>query len=90
MSTILIPEWEEQWKNLPNHPEMFLPEPNIFIAKDLSLKKPELTGLVPTKLVNSNHGELFHKYDTTFNQPRGIYLFGFTFYYPKEFNNFLF
>ena len=53
---------------------MFLPEPNIFIAKDLSLKKPELTGLVPTKLVNSNHGELFHKYDTTFNQPRGIYL----------------
>lgn len=65
-------EWEKQWQNLPNHPEMFLPEPNIFIAKDLSLKKPELTGLVPTKLVNSNHGELFHKYDTTFNQPRGI------------------
>ena len=34
-----IPQkWENQWKNVQVEPDMFLPQPNVFIAKDLSLK----------------------------------------------------
>ena len=37
-----IPEkWERNWKNCQTLPDMFLPEPNIFIAKDLELKNLE-------------------------------------------------
>ena len=45
-------EWEEQWKASKCDPSMFLPEPNKFIAKDLSLKKPDsqsTISLYPTK-----------------------------------------
>ena len=45
-------EWEVQWKESTCDPNMFLPEPNIFIAKDLSLKKPDsqsTISLYPTK-----------------------------------------
>ena len=45
-------QWEEQWKASKCDPSMFLPEPNIFIAKDLSLKKPDsqsTISLYPTK-----------------------------------------
>ena len=45
-------EWEEQWKASKCDPSMFLPEPNKFIAKDLSLKKPDTQStisLYPTK-----------------------------------------
>ena len=45
-------EWEAQWKESKCDPNMFLPEPNIFIAKDLSLKKPDspsTNSLHPTK-----------------------------------------
>ena len=31
-------QWKEQWQNLEKHPDMFMPETNIYIPKDLSLK----------------------------------------------------
>ena len=34
-------EWEAQWKESKCDPNMFLPEPNIFIATDLTLKQPD-------------------------------------------------
>ena len=45
-------EWEVQWKESTCDPNMFLPEPNIFIAKDLSMKQPDSSStspLYPTK-----------------------------------------
>ena len=45
-------EWEAQWKESKCDPKMFLPEPNLFIAKDLSLKKPDSPSIrssYPTK-----------------------------------------
>ena len=45
-------EWEAQWKESKCDPSMFLPEPNKFIAKDLSLKKSDsksTISLYPTK-----------------------------------------
>ena len=33
--------WKEQWHNLEKHSDMFLPETNIYIPKDLSLKQPD-------------------------------------------------
>ena len=45
-------EWEVQWKESTWDPNMFLPEPNIFIAKDLSMKRPDSSStspLYPTK-----------------------------------------
>ena len=66
-------DWESQWKNLTKCPEMFLPEPNIFIAKDLSLKpEPEVIDCYPKKVISLSHGELYYKYDTNFKQPRAI------------------
>ena len=37
------PKWEESWKNVEIYPEFNLPEPNIFIAKDVTLKAIEPT-----------------------------------------------
>ena len=45
-------EWEAQWKESECDPSMFLPESNLFIAKDLSLKKtdsPSIHSSYPTK-----------------------------------------
>ena len=40
-------EWEVQWKESTCDPNMFLPEPNIFIAKDLSMKQPDSSSTSP-------------------------------------------
>ena len=40
-------EWEVQWKESTWDPNMFLPEPNIFIAKDLSMKRPDSSSTSP-------------------------------------------
>ena len=41
-------EWSQSWKNLVvDKSSMFLPEPNKFIAKDLSLKKPQESSICP-------------------------------------------
>ena len=40
-------EWEVQWKESTWDPNMFLPEPNIFIAKDLSMKQPDSSSTSP-------------------------------------------
>ena len=40
-------EWKVQWKESTWDPNMFLPEPNIFIAKDLSMKQPDSSSTSP-------------------------------------------
>ena len=45
-------EWKQPWIASKGAPSMFRPAPNIFIAKDLSLKKPDsqsTISLYPTK-----------------------------------------
>ena len=34
-------QWKDQWQNMESNSGMFLPKPNSFITKDLSLKKPD-------------------------------------------------
>ena len=67
-------EWEKNWKNIEVYKELFLPEPNRFIAKDTNLKQldPRHISPLPKRLVETNSGELFYKFDTQFKQPRAM------------------
>ena len=67
-------EWEKNWKNVEVYKELFLPEPNKFIAKDTELKQldPEWTNHPCQKLVEDNYGELFYRFDFKFKQPRAM------------------
>ena len=70
-----IPEdVQKTWSNPSTIPELFLPQPNIFIAKDLALKNLNegLCTKVPQKLVSEPFGELYYKFDTIFKQPRAF------------------
>ena len=35
--------WKDRWQSLERYSDMFLPEPNIYIPKDLSLKKSDIS-----------------------------------------------
>ncbi len=67
-------DWTQQLQNLSQETSMFLPEPNKFIAKDLSLKSPDESSIqpYPTRIMSRPYGELFYKFDTVFNQPRAM------------------
>ena len=70
-----IPEdWEEKWKSVEVFPDLFLPNPNKFIAKDTNLKEfqSEVNEAYPIRLLNEIYGELFYKFDKTFSQPRAM------------------
>ena len=47
-------EWENKWKTVDVYPDLFLPHPNIFIAKDTELKILDSKDIqaFPTKLVS--------------------------------------
>ena len=47
-------EWENKWKTVDIYPDLFLPHPNIFIAKDTELKILDSKDIqaFPTKLVS--------------------------------------
>ena len=67
-------DWEKSWENPEKIPELFLPQPNIFIAKDLDLKNlgENLITKLPMKLIEEPLGELYYKFDTIFKQPRAF------------------
>ena len=67
-------EWENKWGTVDVYPDLFLPRPNIFIAKDTELKVLDSKDIqaYPTKLVDENYGQLFYKFDKNFNQPRAM------------------
>ncbi|XP_023349391.1 nardilysin [Eurytemora carolleeae] len=51
--------------------EFHLPEPNLFIAEDLSIRSADIEGsMYPVRLVEDELGELFYKKDESFLQPR--------------------
>ena len=47
-------KWENKWKTVDIYPDLFLPHPNIFIAKDTELKILDSKDIqaFPTKLVS--------------------------------------
>ena len=56
--------------------DFHLPEPNVFIAEDTALKPvPAGNPKYPSKVSDSPLGEMFHRMDDTFKQPRGHMLF---------------
>ena len=48
-------EWDNKWKTVDVYPDLFLPDPNIFIAKDTEQKILDSKDIqsLPTKLVCS-------------------------------------
>lgn len=71
-----IPEdWKLSWKTVPVFPELHLPDPNKYIAKDLELK-PAVDGssnpAFPVAVVQETSGELYYRKDETFKQPRAV------------------
>ena len=63
--------WRKRWADPEVLDELHLPEPNVFIAEDTSLKPvPESNPKYPRKITDSPLGEMFHRMDTTFKQPR--------------------
>lgn len=66
-------EWKEHWKNIEVYPELFLPEPNRFIAEDTSLKPPTPDPQpYPVRIIDDPDGELFYRKDEIFKQPRAL------------------
>ena len=67
-----IPDgWRKRWADPEALDELHLPEPNVFIAEDTSLKPvPEINPKYPRKISDSPLGEMFHRMDDTFKQPR--------------------
>lgn len=75
-------DWMESWKRVTPDQTMFLPEPNKFIADDLTLKMgpkdPNAAPKPPTfpiSILTEPQGELFFKMDDTFYIPWAYYNF---------------
>lgn len=74
------PKWRESWINCSPISAFYLPEPNMFIAQNLSLLPPPtsvdiLSSKYPIKIKKDMWGELYFRQDTTFKQPRFIAAF---------------
>ncbi|GAB1605438.1 nardilysin isoform X2 [Argonauta hians] len=72
MDTEFDPEWMKKWQNLELNPELYLPEPNKYLAKDFSLLDvpPEQKDKKPFLLLNNKKCKLWFKKDTKFNVPK--------------------
>ena len=70
-------ERRKRWSDPEVIEDFHLPEPNVFIAEDTALKPvPEGNPKYPRKVSgDSPMGEMFHRMDDTFKQPRGHILF---------------
>ena len=70
-------ERRKRWSDPEVIEEFHLPEPNVFIAEDTSLKPvPADNPKYPRKVTGESPlGEMFHRMDDTFKQPRGHILF---------------
>ncbi|CAI9736667.1 nardilysin isoform X2 [Octopus vulgaris] len=66
------PEWLAKWQNLQLNPELYLPEPNKYLAKDFSLKDvpPEQKDKSPFLIMENEKCKLWYKKDTKFNIPK--------------------
>ena len=65
------------WKNAPLQPELFfLPEPNIYIAENVSLL-PEVRDnpVYPVEVLSNEFGHLYYRQDDKFKGPRGVVSF---------------
>ncbi len=70
-------EWRRRWAD-PHRldGELHLPAPNLFIAEDTTLKPvPEDNPKYPRLVAREAYGELFHRMDDIFKQPRAHILF---------------
>jgi len=67
-----IPEsWIKACKDTSIKTEFHLPEPNVFIAKDVSIRDSDIEqSKFPVQLHKDALGELYYKKDTTFLHPR--------------------
>jgi len=71
-SELSIPDsWAAACKDTSLTSEFHLPEPNIYIAEDLTIRGDDMEPSThPVKLIDDSLGELFYKKDNTFLQPR--------------------
>merc|ERR1719354_548015 len=64
-------EWMEACRDTSLQSEFHLPEPNLFIPQDLSLRTADTEpAKFPELLTKDEYGELYHKKDTHFMAPR--------------------
>ena len=73
-------QWLQAWKNTEIFPEFHLPEPNIFIAENVSLLAKTSDQMkdeykYPQKIKDDESGELFYRLDDIFEKPRAIAIF---------------
>ncbi|XP_048256262.1 nardilysin-like [Haliotis rufescens] len=65
-------EWRKTWENLKENPDLFFPEPNIYIATDFTLHpSSEDTPKLPYPVVDNEFCKMWFKKDSKFNVPKG-------------------
>lgn len=74
-------EWIDAWNNCPHYPELFVPEPNIYISHDFKILwkengEPELPSY-PKKILQNDICELWFRQDDKFNLPDAMMYFYF-------------
>ncbi|XP_055843466.1 nardilysin isoform X2 [Episyrphus balteatus] len=74
-------EWIDAWNNCPYYQELFVPEPNIYIAHDFRILwkengEPE-TPAYPKKILQTDVCELWFRQDDKFNLPDAMMYFYF-------------
>ncbi|XP_077981898.1 nardilysin-like [Glandiceps talaboti] len=72
-----IPEqWSKAWQNLDINPDLHLPVPNKFIARDFHLKESDREDTpYPVKIIDDSKGILWYKRDNKFKVPKGCIYF---------------
>jgi len=70
-------EQREAWTAAPLMPQdFFLPEPNNYIADDVSLLSNDVTGSnYPEEILSDGFGHLYYRHDAKFEQPRALATF---------------
>jgi len=68
--------WKDSWQQTNLSSEFHLPEENMFITDDTSLRDADIEpSKFPVKLVEDSLGELFFKKDEGFKQPRAYFYY---------------
>nr|CAD7462005.1 unnamed protein product [Timema tahoe] len=71
-------DWLESWKKAEPHPSFTLPQPNIFIPRDLSLVPLEdIVEPYPVKIHHDEQSEVWFRRDVKFKQPIAYYYYYF-------------
>ncbi|XP_071799391.1 nardilysin-like [Asterias amurensis] len=69
-------EWIDTIQGLELNPELYIPEPNKFIATNFELKTPDIPDTdYPECILDSEQSRLWYKRDTKFESPRGHIIF---------------